>query len=131
MLDTCTLIHLIRQQDLRLIHEFRNRSAKEILVSSITVAEMEFGAAKSVRPEQNRDALYQFLSPLTMTHFDQKAAGEYGFIRAFLEKEGKPIGAMDMLVAAHAKSLGSAIVTDNTKQFERIPGLSMDNWVRH
>jgi tRNA(fMet)-specific endonuclease VapC len=130
MLDTCTLIHLIREQDMQLIEKFRSWRADEILVSSITVAEMEYGAAKSARPEQNRDALYQFLSPLTLVPFDPKAAGEYGLIRASLEKAGKPIGAMDMLIAAHAKSLGAIIVTDNTKEFQRIQGLSIENWIR-
>jgi tRNA(fMet)-specific endonuclease VapC len=130
ILDTCTLIHLIRKQDIFLIEEFRGRPADEILVSSITVAEMEFGAAKSGRPEQNREALYQFLSPLTLVPFDQKASGEYGIIRAFLEKQGTPIGPMDTLIAAHAKSLGAIIVTDNLREFERIPGLSVENWIR-
>ena len=130
MLDTCILIHIIRDQNLNIIEMMKRKTPGEICVSSVTVAEMEYGAAKSSKPDENRDALYQFLSPLAILSFDQKAAYEYGLVRSHLERKGMVIGSMDMMIAAHARSIPAIIVTDNVREFTRVPDLSVENWLR-
>ncbi len=101
----------------------------DVAISSVTLSELEYGVAKSGRPEQNRDALNDFLVPLEIIPFDAHAAFHYGEIRTFLEKEGMVIGPMDMLIASHARSLAVTLVTNNTEEFERVPGLRVENWV--
>jgi len=130
MLDTCILIHIIRERNLNIIEMMRKKTPGEICVSSVTVAEMEYGAAKSSKPDENRDALYQFLSPFVILPFDQKAAYEYGLVRSHLERKGMVIGSMDMMIAAHARSIPAIIVTDNVREFTRVPDLSVENWLR-
>jgi len=98
-------------------------------VSSVTVAELYFGVQKRQRPAQNEQALEQFLIPLAVVGFDLAAAIEYGRVRAALEKRGPPIGPLDTLIAAHALSLDLTLVTNNTREFERVPDLSVENWV--
>lgn len=100
----------------------------EIGISVITLAELEYGASKSGYPTKNRAALEQFISPLNVAPFDKQATASYGKIRALLEKRGTPIGAMDLLIAAHALSLGVRLVTNNVKEFKRVPGLRVENW---
>jgi tRNA(fMet)-specific endonuclease VapC len=97
--------------------------------SSITLAELEYGVAKSSQPQQNSEALHAFVAPLEILPFDDRAACRYGEIRAFLEGKGKVIGAMDMLIAAHAGSLGLTLATNNLREFQRVPGLEVENWV--
>jgi len=130
MLDTCILIHIIRDRNLSIIEMMRGKTPGEICVSSVTVAEMEYGAAKSSKPDENRDALYQFLSPLVILPFDQRAAYEYGLVRSYLERKGMVIGSTDMMIAAHARSIPAVIVTDNVREFTRVPDLSVENWRR-
>jgi tRNA(fMet)-specific endonuclease VapC len=101
----------------------------EIGVSSITVSELWYGVAKSQRRKANRRALRQFLLPLTVATFDETAAQAYGEIRAALEENGRPISAMDMLIAAHAVSEGVVLVTNNEREFARVPDLTVENWV--
>ena len=91
--------------------------------------ELAYGIEKSARPEKNRDALDLFLAPLEIQPFDDRAAFECGRIRARLERKGTPIGAMDMLIAAHAIRLGVTLVTNNAKEFKRVPDLIVENWV--
>ena len=98
-------------------------------VSAITLAELEYGAAKSSRPDQNREALLVFASPLEILPFDDNAALHYGDIRTYLERSGQSIGAMDMLIAAHARSIPLTLVTNNTREFSRVPNLLVENWV--
>lgn len=98
-------------------------------ISTITVAELEFGVEKSKFANRNRQALAQFLLPLTIVDFDRAAATTYGSLRATLEKHGTPIGSLDTLIAAQALSLQSILVTNNLKEFSRIPDLKLDNWV--
>ncbi len=100
----------------------------EVCISSITVAELDCGVEKSALPEQNRDALNEFLAPFEIMPFDDRAAEAYGRIRADLERRGTPIGSMDMLIAAHAQSLGVPLVTNNVKEFKRVPYLQVQNW---
>jgi len=130
MLDTCILIHIIRERNLNIIRMLRTKMTGEVHVSAVTVAEMEYGAAKSSRPDENRDALYQFLSPLNILPFDQNAAYEYGLIRSYLERKGMIIGSLDMMIVAHARSIPATIVSDNVREFERVPGLTVENWLR-
>ena len=101
----------------------------DIGVSSITVSEMTYGVEKSRNAEQNRIALLQFLSPLEISPYDASAANHYGEIRSLLEKAGQPIGALDTLIAAHARSLDATLVTNNEKEFSRVPGLKTENWL--
>jgi len=130
MLDTCILIHIIRERNLNIIRMLRTKMTGEVNMSAVTVAEMEYGAAKSSRPDENRDALYQFLSPLNILPFDQNAAYEYGLIRSYLERKGMIIGSLDMMIVAHARSIPATIVSDNVREFERVPGLTVENWLR-
>jgi tRNA(fMet)-specific endonuclease VapC len=99
------------------------------LRSSITVAELEYGAYKSQRREQNRAALNQFLIPLEILPFDERATQTYGKIRAELERRGIVIGSMDMLIASQAMSLRLTLVTNNVREFSQIPGVTLENWV--
>lgn len=93
------------------------------------MAELEYGAYKSQRTEQNRVALSQFLMPLEVLPFDEQSTQIYGNLRAALERQGNIIGAMDLLIAAQAKSLGLTLVTNNISEFSRVPNLNLQNWV--
>ncbi|WKZ34970.1 MAG: type II toxin-antitoxin system VapC family toxin [Anaerolineales bacterium] len=129
MLDTNICIGLIRQKPQTLITRLTNCAPGEIGVSSITMAELMYGTQKSNRPEQNQSALEQFLLPIEIADFDQHASIVYGSLRALLEKNGSIIGAMDMLIGAHALSLGVILVTNNTSEFSRIPNLEVEDWI--
>lgn len=129
LLDTNICIYVIRRRPSEVLAKFEAYEVGEIGVSSITVAELRYGAEKSGRPSQNLEALSQFLLPLETADFDASAAAEYGRIRAALERRGTPIGPLDSLIAAHAVSLGATLVTNNIREFERVPGLELENWV--
>lgn len=129
LLDTNACIALIRQRPAALIRRLTALEPGEVGISSITLAELIYGAAKSAQPEQNRIALEQFLLPLELVEFDESAALAYGQIRAGLERDGKVIGSMEMLIAAHALSLNSILVTNNTQEFGRVPGLLLEDWI--
>lgn len=98
-------------------------------ISVITLSELVYGVRKSAFPEKNTEALKQFLIPFELFQFDYNCAIEYGYIRSDLEKKGALIGPLDMLIAAHAKSLGHILVTNNEKEFKRVEGLQIENWV--
>jgi tRNA(fMet)-specific endonuclease VapC len=129
MLDTNICIGLIRQKPQALIERLTTCAPGEIGVSVITVAELAHGAQKSNKVEENMSALEQFLLPLEVADFDQSASAAYGFVRVFLEREGKVIGSMDMLIGAHALSLDVILVTNNTSEFKRIPNLNIEDWM--
>ena len=101
---------------------------EDICISAITLAELEYGVYNSLRPEQNQLALIAFLSSIAVVPFDADAAREYGLIRADLKKKETLIGANDLLIAAHARALGVTLVTNNTREFERVEGLKVENW---
>lgn len=128
MLDTNICIYTIKQKPSSVIQNYLARDPEEMCVSSITYAELMHGVEKSQFPEKNRLAISLFFSPLTVLDFDSCAAEEYGRIRAALEKKGTPIGPMDMLIAAHARSQNLTVVTNNTREFLRVDGLSIENW---
>ena len=129
LLDTDGCIELIRRKPPRLIERLTKCQPGEIGLSSITTAEFRFGVAKSGNPVKNRLALAGFLLPFEIVPFDESAAAAYGEIRAALEKAGTPIGSMDLLIGAHAVSLGATLVTANIREFKRIRGLRVTNWL--
>jgi len=129
MLDTNVCIYMIKGKPPQVLSRLKDFSLGDVSVSCITVSELEYGVAKSSKPQQNRDALDAFLAPLEILPFNGEATHRYGQIRAYLEKEGKLIGAMDMLIAAHALSASITLVTNNTKEFGRIPELRLENWL--
>ena len=128
LLDTNICIYLIKQKPPQAIERFQSLSLLDIGVSSITVAELEYGITKSQQQNKNRQALMEFLLPLEIIEFSQAAAVIYGTIRNELETKGLVIGAMDMLIAAHAVSLELTLVTNNMREFSRIPDLALENW---
>ena len=128
LLDTNICIYLIRQRSTSALERFEEFEVGEIGVSVITVSELRYGVEKSTRVEQNRKALDQFLLPLEVLDFDLSATAAYGKTRAALEKQGTPIGPLDTLIAAHALSLGATLVTNNTREFKRVPDLHLENW---
>lgn len=130
LLDTNICIYIIKQKPLEVLHRLSEVSPVDIGISSITVAELEFGVRKSKFVEQNKNALKLFLHPFEVHEFDDICAHHYGIIRWELEKKGEVIGAMDMLIAAHALALGKKLVTSNEREFKKVPGLSIENWVK-
>ena len=129
MLDTNICIYVIKHKPIDVIRHFLEHDPYDICVSSITYAEMMHGVEKSVSKDRNRIAYMAFMSAITILDFNAKAAEEYGRIRAELEMQGTPIGLMDMLIAGHAKSENLILVTNNTREFERVKGLKLENWV--
>lgn len=107
---------------------FQSHVVGDIGISSVTLAELRYGVAKSQHIEKNRQALDEFILPLEIADFDEKAAEIYGNVRASLEKEGKSIGSMDMLIGAHVLSLGITLVTNNTREFKLIKSLKITDW---
>lgn len=128
MLDTNTCIYIIKQKPPKVLKHFKAYSVGDIGISSITLAELRFGVAKSQHIQKNQEALDAFILPLEIADFDEKAAKAYGEIRAALEKTGNPIGSMDMLIGAHAVSLGITLVTNNIKEFRQIKHLKIADW---
>ncbi|MGL5944408.1 MAG: type II toxin-antitoxin system tRNA(fMet)-specific endonuclease VapC [Waterburya sp.] len=129
LLDTNICIYIIKQKPPEVLHKFNTYQVGDIGISSITVAELEFGVQKSQYPAKNQQALAQFLLPLEIVNFDNAAATIYGNIRAILEKQGTPIGSLDTLIAAHAFSLQVTLITNNVREFSRVPNLKLENWV--
>lgn len=130
MLDTNICIYAIKHKPETVIKNFLSHDPEEICVSVVTYGELMHGVEKSMAIEKNRIALTLFLSPITVLDFHASAAEEYGKIRAELERQGRPIGPMDMLIAGHAKSERLVLVTNNTKEFQRVEGLMMEDWTR-
>ncbi|MCL4804707.1 MAG: type II toxin-antitoxin system VapC family toxin [Anaerolineae bacterium] len=128
LLDTNICIYLIRQHPASVIREMAKQQIGDVGLSSVTVAELHYGVAKSAHVERNRSALEQFLAPLVIVDFDVAAAAVYGTIRALLERRGTPIGSLDTLIAAHALSLDTTLVTNNEREFGRVPRLKLANW---
>ena len=129
MLDTNICIYLIKKKLPKIIDRLIELDPSHVCISSITLGELEYGVEKSVQFEKNREVLEAFLLPLEISPFDDMAAVDYGKQRAKLEKKGSPIGSLDLMIGAHALSLGAILVTNNTKEFNRIEGLKIENWV--
>lgn len=129
MLDTNICIYIIKNKPKKVIMELKRHKPSEICVSAITYAKLTHGVEKSMAVEKNRLALALLFSNIEVLDFDTKAAIHYGKIRAYLEKQGTPIEPLDMMIAAHAMSLGYTVVTNNIKEFERVPDLKLENWI--
>lgn len=128
LLDTDICIYLIKRRPESVVRHLAAQQVGDVGVSAVTVAELRYGVARSAQTERNARALELFLAPLVIADFDASAATAYGAVRAALERAGAPIGALDTLIAAHALSLGATLVTNNTREFDRVPGLSLANW---
>ena len=129
MLDTNICIYAIKNKPEKVLNTLKEKMNDGICISAITLAELAHGVEKSAARDKNRAALLRFLSILTVLPFDDLAAAEYGEVCADLQRKGTPIGTMDMLIAAHAKTEGLILVTNNTREFERVQGLTLENWV--
>ena len=127
MLDTNICIYAIKHRPASVIEALRKHAGEGVGVSSITVAELFFGVEKS-GSERNRTALRHFLEPLEIADFDTPAAEAYGGVRWQLEQAGTPIGPLDTQIAAHARLLDVTLVTNNLREFARVPGLRLANW---
>ncbi len=129
LLDTNICIYLIKGKPQAVIDKLISLGSVQIFISAITLAELKYGVKKSSQPEKNQEALKNFLTPFTVVAFDEPASVEYGIVRGNLESKGTPIGPLDSLIAAHAKSLNITLVTNNSREFGRVEGLSIENWV--
>ena len=133
LLDTNICIYIINEKSEKVLRKFEQYPVYEFGISSITHAELQYGIEKSKNKTKNtnQDALDEFLLPLTILPFHgKKLVTCYGEIRASLESKGKTIGPLDMLIAAHALSLDLTIISNNIKEFSRIPNLKCENWIR-
>ena len=128
MLDTDISIYLIKNRPAHLRERF-DALAGQICISTITLGELRFGAEKSSRPPQNIAAIDAFTARLEILPFSANAAAHFGQLRADLVRRGQPAGPFDMLIGAHARSEGLVLVTNNTREFVRMPGLQVENWV--
>ncbi|MDP3722383.1 MAG: type II toxin-antitoxin system VapC family toxin [Candidatus Omnitrophota bacterium] len=129
LLDTNVCIYLIKKQPQRTFARFRSLRVGDVGISAITYAELAYGVAHSSDPSRNQMALSEFLAPLEILDFQAQIAPLYGTLRASLVLAGKMIGPLDLLIAAHALSLGVILVTNNVKEFSRIADLKIENWV--
>ncbi|TXI63140.1 MAG: tRNA(fMet)-specific endonuclease VapC [Limnohabitans sp.] len=130
LLDTNIVIYVLKRRPIEVLSLF-NANATRMAISSITLAELLHGAEKSTRVTENLSVIEDFCSRLEVLPYGFKAAQHYGAIRATLEKQGRPIGINDLHIAAHARSEGLVLVTNNTSEFERVPALELENWVQN
>jgi tRNA(fMet)-specific endonuclease VapC len=128
MLDTNLCIRVLRDRPASVRERF-NAESDGLSISTIVLTELLHGAAKSARPVENRTQVERFASRLIVLHFDDDAAAHAGEIRATLEREGRPIGGYDVLIAGHARSLGLIVVTGNLGEFSRVDGLRSEDWL--
>ena len=128
MLDTNTCIYAMRNQPDKLRQRF-NRFGEQLCVSTIVLGELVYGAEKSAKPADNLSAVRHFCSNLDVLAFTERAAHHYGQIRAELERIGRPIGPHDMMIAGHARSEGLTLVTNKEREFARVQGLRIENWM--
>ena len=128
MLDTNIIVYAKNARPEIVLKRFQQYNPGDLCISAITMAELEYGVCNSSKPKQNRLALLTFLSNIEVIPFDMEAAKVYGQIRHDLKEKGELIGANDMLIAAHAKSLGFTLITNNTSEFGRVEGLKLNNW---
>lgn len=130
MLDTNICIYIIKEKPASVIERLQKTKISDVCISSITLSELEYGIERSQRTEQNKIALTEFVAPIEVVAYNDLAAARYGKIRASLEKKGQILGSLDMLIAAHALSLDLTVATNNDREFKRVPGLKVENWVR-
>lgn len=128
MLDTNIVIYVIKRRPIEVMGVF-NENAGRMAISAITLSELFHGAEKSAKVAQNLAVVEEFASLLEVLPYSAKASQHYGAIRAALERTGRPVGVNDLHIAAHARSEGLTLVTNNLAEFERVPGLLTENWV--
>lgn len=128
LLDTNICIYVINHKPQHVFERFKQYQLGQLAISSITASELAFGVEKS-GSERNKQALAKFLAPLDILPYDEKAVQYYAKLRHQLQSKGQTIGSLDMLIAAHTLSLDVTLVTNNMKEFERIDGLKLENWV--
>ncbi|MCX8517084.1 MAG: type II toxin-antitoxin system VapC family toxin [Rhodoferax sp.] len=128
LLDTNIVIYVLKRRPIEVVSSF-NANASRMAISSITLAELLHGAEKSSRVSENLSAIDDFCSRLEVLPYGTKAAQHYGAIRAALEMQGQPIGANELHIAAHARSEGLVLVSNNLSEFVRVPALEVENWV--
>lgn len=129
LIDTNICIYIMNNQPVEVIQRFKHFDVGDLGVSSITVSELQYGVAKSQQQKENQQRLNEFLVPFAVLPYDALAAKHYGELRAHLEKNGDLIGPLDMLIAAHALSRELVLVSNNGREFERVPDLKVENWV--
>ena len=129
LLDTNICIYIIKRRPEKVFKKFRSLSIGQVGISSITHSELCFGVKKSKYANRNESALNQFTAPLEVLAYPEEAGMIYGTIRAQLEREGKPMGPLDTLIAAHAHYLGYTLITNNLSEFSRVEGLRVENWL--
>ena len=129
LLDTNICIYLIKKRPTEVLERFRQHSPQDVAISTITLFELQYGVEKSQYPQRSKDALAKFLLPLTLMNLDRSSAIEAAVIRAQLEKKGMPMGPYDLLIAGLARSQDMTLLTNNIKEFERVVGLHVENWV--
>jgi len=127
LLDTNICIYVLRHRP-QGVREAFNRHAAHLCTSSVVLGELLYGAEKSAQPEHNLARIESFIARLEVLTFDDRAAAHFGSIRAELERKGEPIGAYDLMIAGHARSAGLRLVTNNEREFNRVPGLLVENW---
>ena len=128
LLDTNIVIYVIKRRPIEVLGLF-NEHAGRMAMSVITLSELYHGAEKSAKVSQNLEVIEEFSSLLEVLPYTGKASAHYGSIRSALEKAGQPIGVNDLHIAAHARSEGLVVVTNNVSEFARVPGLMVENWV--
>ena len=129
MLDTNICIAIIKRKPPAVLRRFAAYKIGDIGISCVTLAELEWGVAKSLHMEKNQAALDEFVLPLEIANFDRDAARVYGRIRATLEKKGTPIGSLDMMIGAHALALSATLATNNKREFSRFKDLRVVDWL--
>ena len=129
LLDTNICIYLIKERPIEVLERFRQYLPQDVAIYSITLFELEYGVEKSQYRQRSEDALAKFLLPLNLINFDSSSSFEAAKIRVQLEKKGRPIGPYDLLIAGLARSRDMILVTNNTREFERVNGLNLENWV--
>lgn len=128
LLDTNICIYIINRRPAEVRRKLEDCAVGEVGISAITVSELQYGVAKSLSRERNQAALDKFLMPLEVLAYGEDAARHYGRLRRFLEVQGTPIGPLDLMIAAHALALGVTVITHNTAEFARVPGLRVEDW---
>jgi len=130
MLDTDICSYIIRERPVQVLEHFKQVEMEQLCISVVTYAELIFGVEHSSSKKVNRAIIDDFVQHLSIISWDEEAAEHYGKIRAYLQAKGKVIGSMDMMIAAHARSQGMTVVTNNDRHFKRVPKLTVENWAK-
>ncbi len=129
MLDTSICVELLRGRTPGVLDRMRSLAVDEVAISSITLAELQYGVAKSANPAKHAVLLAEFCAPLDILPFDALAAETYGRVRTAIERDGTPIGPLDTLIASHALAIDVILVTNNDREFRRVSGLRVESWI--